>query len=50
MIAPKADTKVVRPDSNGVSPKVSCSISGIRNGKAPMPMRKNEPPTMAVRK
>ncbi len=41
--------KVVRPDLNGVRLKVICSISGMRNGNAPMPIRNSEPPTMALR-
>ena len=37
------------PLSNGVRPKASCSISGKRNGIAPVPSRKNVPPTIVVR-
>ena len=48
--APTAATKVTSPDWNGFRPKPSCSISGSRNGMAPMPMRKFEPPMMPARK
>ena len=48
--APTAVMKVDVPDWKGVRPKPSWSISGSRNGMAPMPMRNNEPPMMAVRK
>ncbi|MNL40520.1 hypothetical protein D3C87_1628760 [compost metagenome] len=50
MIAPIAETKVIAPDWNGLRPKASCSISGSRNGMAPTPMRKNEPPVIEERK
>ena len=45
-----APVKVIRPDWNGVKPKPSCSISGIRNGTAPIEMRNSVPPTAAARK
>ena len=38
-MAPIAETKVIMPDWNGVSPKPIWNISGNRNGTAPMPMR-----------
>ena len=48
-IAPIAETNVRRPDCTGLKPKPSCSISGSRNGVAPMPMRNSEPPTTPAR-
>ena len=48
-IAPAVEVKVTRPDSSGSSPKPSCSISGSRNGVAPMPMRNSEPPSTPAR-
>ena len=47
--APKADAKVSMPDWKGVMPKPSWKSSGSRNGVAPAPMRKIEPPVMATR-
>ena len=44
-MAPIAEAKVIRPDWNGVMPKPTCSISGSRNGSAPMPSRKMKPPS-----
>lgn len=37
--------QVIRPDWNALMPWPSCSISGSRNGRAPRPMRNNEPPS-----
>ncbi len=48
-MAPIAETNVRRPDSTGLKPKPSWSISGKRNGVAPMPMRNSEPPTTPAR-
>ncbi|OWK25435.1 hypothetical protein AJ87_10370 [Rhizobium yanglingense] len=50
VIAPIAPEKVIRPDWNGVRPKPSCSISGVRKGMAPTQMRNRLPPVVAVRK
>ena len=40
--APTAAMKVSEPEASGLRPKPTCSISGRRNGMAPMPMRKSE--------
>ena len=48
-IAPIDETNVSRPDCTGLKPNPSCSISGSRNGDAPMPMRNSEPPTTPAR-
>ena len=40
--APTAAMKVIEPDASGDRPKPTCSISGRRNGMAPMPMRNSE--------
>ena len=47
--APIAEAKVSMPDWNGVRPKPSWNSSGSRNGTAPLPMRKIEPPMIAAR-
>ena len=49
-IAPAVEVKVISPDCSGLRPKPSCSISGSRNGVAPMPMRNSEPPSTPARK
>ena len=48
-IAPMADVNVSMPDCTGLRPKPSCSISGNRNGVAPMPTRNSEPPSTPTR-
>ena len=50
LMAPSAVENVIRPDSNGVMLKPSCSSSGSRNGSAPTPMRKMNPPSTLARK
>ena len=47
-IAPAALAKVMRPDDSASRPKPTCSINGIRNGRAPSPMRKRKPPVVAI--
>ncbi len=48
--APTAAMKVSDPEASGLKPKPTCSISGRRNGIAPMPTRKRKPPTTLMRK
>ena len=50
VIAPAAPANVIIPEANGDSPKPSCSMSGVRNGSAPIPMRNTKPPTTDARK
>jgi hypothetical protein len=46
---PSAVAIVSVPEANGDSPKPSCSISGIRNGEAPIAMRSGVPPMIDAR-
>jgi len=48
-MAPSADENVIMPDWNGLMPKPTCSISGSRNGSAPMPSRNRKPPSTLAR-
>ena len=48
--APAAAAKVIEPEANGLRPKPICSRSGSRNGMAPTPMRKMNPPTTPAKK
>src|SRR5258707_15581046 len=48
--APAALVKVSSPDANGLSPKTTCSSIASRNGKAPIPIRKSPPPSVAALK
>ncbi len=48
LIAPAALAKVMRPEDKASRPNPTCSINGIRNGKAPSPMRKMKPPIVVT--
>ena len=48
VIAPTALAKVSDPDFSALSPNPTCSISGIRNGSAPIPMRNRNPPIVVI--
>src|SRR5205823_4427992 len=45
---PSALAKVMRPEESGSRPKPTCSISGIRKGSAPNPMRNRKPPIVVI--
>ena len=47
--APRVAENVIRPDWNGVILKPTCSNSGSRNGSAPIPQRKRNPPSTLAR-
>ena len=49
LIAPTALAKVISPEDSASSPNPTCSISGIRNGNAPIPMRNRKPPIVVTR-
>ena len=46
----RAAAKVSWPEPNALSPKPACSISGSRNGMAPIPTRNRKPPVTEARK
>ena len=50
VIAPAEVAKVKSPEEKASSPKPNCSIIGSRKGKAPIPMREIEPPSVAAAK
>ena len=45
--APAALAKVRSPEDSASSPNPTCSINGIRKGRAPIPMRNRKPPIVA---
>ena len=50
VMAPTAVESVISPDWNGDMPRPICKRSGKRNGNAPAPMRKTNPPATPARK
>ena len=48
VIAPAALAKVNSPEDSAESPNPTCSISGNKNGSAPIPTRNRKPPIVAA--